>query len=318
MPDGLIYIITKSGKLFNPNSSRYYKPNQFTKKQKRAYMRLKSGFDLAIAKKQRLTFLTLSTQYEVLKKDGVVIKDSKGKSIPKYPQLRKRRIKNLNYAFTKLKYKIETKLTRLIYEKTCKRKKLSPYYKLDEKHLKVIKYEQIYKNSKFKLKYFKVKTDEGGGVLHIIFRKKYNVPAIPFKWLSHQWHYIWGSPRVNISSIKPRNSQKLTFYMVGQYFSKQPLLRMSYGYSWVYQGFAKNFKKLIEILGYKRALEVWAKNMQTARRVIVGRQTRFRHRKLKVRLKRENDRHYLEGKQAILFPRAGFQQLISTYVAQTL
>jgi len=75
--------------------------------------------------------------------------------------------------------------------------------------------------------------------MHIVFRKAYNVPKIPFEWLSTEWGRIWASPRVNISEIKVRNSHKLSMYLVGQYFAKQPVIRMSYGHHWVFPGFVK-------------------------------------------------------------------------------
>jgi hypothetical protein len=51
-------------------------------------------------------------------------------------------------------------------------------------------------------------------------------------------------------------------YLVGQYFAKQPVIRMSYGHQWVYQGFKKSFSHLIEVHGYKRAIKIWQKKMQ--------------------------------------------------------
>jgi hypothetical protein len=41
----------------------------------------------------------------------------------------------------------------------------------------------------------------------------------------------------------------------------QPIIRISYGYQWVCQGFVKSFKHLIEVYGFKRAIEVWQKRM---------------------------------------------------------
>ena len=95
MPDGNKYTIVDfhgEKRLFDFDNGRYFKrPNGFkTKKQKRHFMRVRSGVDLAIAKKERLDFLTLSTQYD-----------------KEQPKKRLKRIKDLNYAFTKLKQKIE-------------------------------------------------------------------------------------------------------------------------------------------------------------------------------------------------------------------
>jgi hypothetical protein len=75
--------------------------------------------------------------------------------------------------------------------------------------------------------------------MHIVFRKGYYVPKIPFQWLSSQWNKLWQSPRVNISEIKIKSANGLAMYLVGQYFARQPFLRMSYGHQWVYSGFKK-------------------------------------------------------------------------------
>lgn len=69
-------------------------------------------------------------------------------------------------------------------------------------------------------------------------------------------------------------------YLVGQYFAKQPVIRMSYGHQWVYPGFVKSFKHLIEVYGFKRAIEIWDKRMRNNDFPFTGRQTRFRFRRL--------------------------------------
>jgi hypothetical protein len=69
-------------------------------------------------------------------------------------------------------------------------------------------------------------------------------------------------------------------YLVGQYLAKQPVIRMSYGQHWVFPGFAKSFRRIIEVSGFKRAIEVWDKRMRNSDLPIVGRQTRFRFTRL--------------------------------------
>ena len=61
-------------------------------------MRLKSGMTLAVARKERLSFLTLTTKYD-----------------KNQPEKRMERIKHQNYAFTKLKQKIERHLQKAMY-----------------------------------------------------------------------------------------------------------------------------------------------------------------------------------------------------------
>jgi hypothetical protein len=260
MPDGHRYIVA-GDRLFSPDTHQYYRHGRFTKKQKRHYMRLKSGMTLAVARKERLCFLTLTTRYD-----------------KSQPMKRWEKIKQQNYAFTKLKQKIERYLQKAMYVRHCKKHKLSPYELHGAK--KSVKYPNLYVRFKFKFKYFKLKTREGGGVMHIVFRKAYNVPKIPFEWLSAQWNKIWGSPRVNISEIKVNNAHKLSMYLVGQYFAKQPVIRMSYGHHWVFLGFVKSFKHIIEVYGFKRAIEIWDKSMRNNDLPFTGRQKFFRFKRL--------------------------------------
>jgi len=255
MPEGHRYIVV-GNRLFSPDTHQYYKHGRFTKKQKRHYMRLKSGMTLAVARKERLCFLTLTTKYNKTQ-----------------PENRWDRIKQQNYAFTKLKQKIERYLQKAMYERYCKKHKLSPYELHRTK--KSVKYPNLYAQFKFKFKYFKLKTRDGGGVMHNVFRKAYNVPKIPFEWLSAQWSKLWGSPRVNISEIEVRNSHKLSMYLVGQYFAKQPVIRMSYGHHWVFPGFVKSFKHIIEVYGFKCAIEIWDKRLRNNELPLTGRQIRF-------------------------------------------
>lgn len=89
---------------------------------------------------------------------------------------------------------------------------------------------------------------------------------------------------MNISEIKIRSADRLSMYLVGQYFAKQPVIRMSYGHQWVYPGFKKSFNHIIEVYGFKRTLEIWQKRMQNndLPTHALTRQTRFRWRKLKL------------------------------------
>ena len=69
--------------------------------------------------------------------------------------------------------------------------------------------------------------------------------------------------------------------MVGQYFVKQPVLRMSYGRQWIGQGVKQRFMHLCEVYGFNRAKEVWSKNCR-AGNIPTGKsgfQKRFRWKK---------------------------------------
>ncbi|MCW4017140.1 MAG: hypothetical protein NWF00_00415 [Candidatus Bathyarchaeota archaeon] len=312
MPDGKIYVVQKirgEKKLVSFGNSPFeplsvYRKTHFSRKQKRAFMRLKSGFLLSTRKdehgkqKERVCFMTLSTQYGI-KRDrfGKRMVDLNGRSIPENPAQRQEKIKQMNYAFTKIKQQIEYYLHMRMYIRACKKTHRKPFVAVGVRKSKKIKYSKkalgcdrktcagctrfCVNRFRFKLKYFKLKTDEGGGVLHIIFRKGYNVPRIPFAWLSEQWNKIWGSPRVNISQVAVENAQKMSFYMVGQYMQKQPIIRMSYGRQWVFEGMKKSFLHIVDVYGWKRGIEVWNKQLEKGFLPLsgVGRQSRLRWRK---------------------------------------
>jgi hypothetical protein len=63
-------------------------------------------------------------------------------------------------------------------------------------HFRALKM-RIYRKNSFKMKYWKVRTNEGNGVLHIVSRGKF----VPQKWLSSQWADIHKSPIVDIRSL---------------------------------------------------------------------------------------------------------------------
>ena len=116
---------------------------------------------------------------------------------------------------------------------------------------------RILRKYHFKMKYWKIRTNEGNGVLHIIFRGKY----IPQKWLSAQWADIHKSPIVDIRSLYEtrKGLTGIVFYLVGNYLAKQSFERMSWGYSWVFPAFVSYWKRIVEKYGFKRGLELWNK-----------------------------------------------------------
>jgi hypothetical protein len=141
--------------------------------------------------------------------------------------------------------------------------------KLNE-HFRVLKM-RIFRKYHFKMKYWKIRTNEGNGVLHIVFRGKY----IPQKWLSEAWADIHKSPIVDIRSLyeTPKGLKGICFYLVGNYLSKQSFERMSWGYSWVFPAFVASWRRLIEKYGFKRGLELW--NKLLCRPFVVTRQARL-------------------------------------------
>jgi hypothetical protein len=93
-------------------------------------------------------------------------------------------------------------------------------------------------------KYFKVKTAEGNGVLHIVYRGQF----IPQKWLSQQWVDIHHSPIVDIREIHWKNGViPLTNYLITNYLcgKGQKVERMSYGWGWLWKGALKSYKNIL-------------------------------------------------------------------------
>jgi hypothetical protein len=128
-----------------------------------------------------------------------------------------------------------------------------------------------------KLRYIKVKTSEGGGVLHIIFRKPQDYPPIPKDWLHKQWFKIWGSWNTSIEEVPYSDVDRMSHYVVGKYFVNQPIIRLSYGHEWVFSGLVKSFHKVIGVYAFmkqtptkqenhkpfKRPIEVWNQNIKS-------------------------------------------------------
>jgi hypothetical protein len=236
----------------------YYKKGGYTKKNKAHYMRVRPGLLLGTVNKERIDFLTLSTKYDKEK-----------------PQDRLKKLPKLNYAFTKLKQQIEYYWQKKRYLKFCRQKHIEPFEIHGRK--KSVKYPEYWAMFRSKLRYVKVKTSEGGGVLHIIFRKPQDYPPIPKKWLHEQWFKIWDSWNTSIEEVPYSDVNRMSHYVVGKYFVNQPIVRLSYGHEWVFSGFVKSFHKVIDTYAsmkqspdtpekhkpFKRAIEVWNKNIKS-------------------------------------------------------
>ena len=71
--------------------------------------------------------MTLTTQYNIIKRDGRIIKDSQCRSIPANPGKRAERLKGLDKAWQKLQDDIEYFLTSKLYEMACIKQHKTPY-----------------------------------------------------------------------------------------------------------------------------------------------------------------------------------------------
>jgi hypothetical protein len=91
-----------------------------------------------------------------------------------------------------------------------------------------------------RLEYWKINTNEGNGVMHIVFKGLF----IPQAWLSDAWRSIHGAKIVDIRALKNSSSKKLANYLVGNYLCKQSFERMSWSWNWVYRGFCSTWKRI--------------------------------------------------------------------------
>jgi len=150
----------------------------WSKKQKRCFHRVKSGFKRAKTEGKPIRFLTLTS------KKGV-------------PQ------KKLNDDFQILK-------KRIIRMTPLKLVKLD-FIRANEAH---IYFPSKPIGEIFEFEYCKVETSEGGGVLHILFKGDY----IPRQWISDQWNEIHnGSWHVDIRLCKDYHaSYVVNQYLSGQ------------------------------------------------------------------------------------------------------
>jgi hypothetical protein len=98
-------------------------------------------------------------------------------------------------------------------------------------------------------RYFKLKTKEGNGVLHIVYRGKF----IPQSWLSRNWFEIHFSRIVDIRELHYRaGARRIANYLIVNYLQAQKTIRMSYGWKWVWLGFCKSWEHVKQTHGFLR------------------------------------------------------------------
>jgi hypothetical protein len=100
--------------------------------------------------------------------------------------------------------------------------------------------KRIYRKFGVLLAYFMVHTNEGNGVLHVLFRGKVYIPQ---GWLSNQWLDIHKSSYVWIK----QTPDDVARYVVTQYVADQgtSYQRCSWSQNWVCKGFVGEWKRLI-------------------------------------------------------------------------
>lgn len=80
--------------------------------------------------------------------------------------------------------------------------------------------------------YLRLRTSEGFGVLHIVYKGAF----IPHSWLKKQWNDIHGAEIVFIQALYGR--KRLARYLVSNYMAgHHSFMRQSWSWRWVFRGF---------------------------------------------------------------------------------
>jgi len=92
-----------------------------------------------------------------------------------------------------------------------------------------------------KFQYWKINTNEGNGVIHILYKCGY----IPKKWLVCNWNDIHQSYIVDIQNCD--NDKNIASYLLNHYLSNQKCsyARMSYSKKWIFPGAIQQWKDIL-------------------------------------------------------------------------
>lgn len=92
--------------------------------------------------------------------------------------------------------------------------------------------KRIIRKWKCSFEYIRIRTSEGFGVLHIIYKGAY----IPHSWLKKQWNDIHGAEIVFIQAL--RGQKRLARYLVSNYVAgHHTFMRQSWSWGWCFRGF---------------------------------------------------------------------------------
>ena len=177
-------------------------------KQRRAFQSILSGLKFSRFGNKSIRFLTLTTS------------DIQANNIDYEAE------KNLNLDFQ-------------VFYKRIKRS--SPYKLYKQGYISENKLKSRYRNEgifkNFDFEYFRVETNEGNGVLHILFRGQW----LPYNYLVDNWQEIHNSWDLNIKFIDTADPKSSAGYVVSQYLSSQrsSYVRSSQSWNWVFRGFKK-------------------------------------------------------------------------------
>lgn len=187
----------------------------WSKKQKRAFNCIKTGLELSRRLNYEVRFVTLTTSDLQYSKEGYL------------PT-------GINESFRKFKQIIRrTKIQDLIKNGYLRSEQIHKYYSGKKM------------GHKLQFDYFKITTNEGNGVLHILYKGDY----IPYNYIVDIWQDIHNSKMVNIQKVKTtkQSIKNTTFYVISQYLSNQgsSYQRSSKSWLWTIRDYFKQFNDYI-------------------------------------------------------------------------
>jgi hypothetical protein len=193
--------------------------SEWDKKQKRAFHNITTGLKVADKQNVKIRFLTLTTSD--IQKENIEYDDNKmNDSIRKFKQ-RAMRITVLQ----------------LIKDGYIKNGDIRRYYS----HMRL--------NQRFPYDYFRIRTNEGNGVAHILYKGEY----LPYGWIVDNWMDIHNSWNVDIRLIKRNKQKTISRYIVSQYLSNQDtsFVRSSQSWGWITRGFRNKWFEFLDIMNSK-------------------------------------------------------------------
>ena len=109
-------------------------------------------------------------------------------------------------------------------------------------------------NEPLTFNYFKVHTNEGNGVFHILYAGDF----VPQRWLKAQWLDIHKAWDVNVKSVS-NNRKRVASYLVGQYIVNQgsTFTRFSWSSGWLMRGAVAMWNYLKQWYSFPQVLGVF-------------------------------------------------------------
>jgi hypothetical protein len=105
------------------------------------------------------------------------------------------------------------------------------------RHFQLLR-RRIERTFHFKAQYWSIRTNEGNGVLHIVFKGGF----VPQSWISEAWSVIHGARIVDIRALRG-SPRRLANYLVANYLSRQSFERLSWSWGWVFRGFCGRWSR---------------------------------------------------------------------------